>query len=299
MPKQYKTITKRSSTILNKPEGIDVDFKEEISGLKTEDLVAFANSVDGGIILIGVQELETKEGQKGKIIGCNIADKDVQHIINKAESCSPPVEVEVVLENVSRKPFIRVEIPPGKNKPYSTRSGVYKIRGDGQNLPITPSRLLSMLLEQEGELFFKRFQDATHSLVTDIEYLDHQIREINEQLIETWGMTEDAQVFSEAALEIAEATAQDIEEIKEKIVEPRIIENLDLRLKAILSKLNIEDPVKLADKERMGLLFKYQYDFYKDNENYFKLQIMNAFPHLSAEEFSTLYEETKKEYLNN
>ena len=29
------------------------------------------------------------------------------------------------------------------------------------------------------------------------------------------------------------------QEIKEKIVEPRIIENLDLRLKAILSKLNI------------------------------------------------------------
>ena len=74
-PKRNTTLSLQARYLLNKEEGNDVDFKRNRSGLKSEDLVAFANSPTGGTILIGVDEEEDATGkQRGKVVGCKIGD---------------------------------------------------------------------------------------------------------------------------------------------------------------------------------------------------------------------------------
>lgn len=162
---EFKAISKRVQMLLNREEGSDVEFKQEADALESEDLVAFANSEKGGTILLGVEEIDTPKGlQRGRVVGCEIGDKEKMKIVNKAQSCIPPVDITITLENYRDKPFYRVEIPGGNKKPYCTYKGVYKIRGDGRNVPLVPGNLLHMYLEIEGQRFIERFNEATREL---------------------------------------------------------------------------------------------------------------------------------------
>ena len=114
----YRTISARAKNLLNRSEGIDVEFKLDRKGLSSEDLVAFANSRTGGAILIGVSEIESPGGQqRGEIVGCPTGDDDKLFILNKASQCIPPIDVEIIFENLNRKGFIRIEISSGNRKP--------------------------------------------------------------------------------------------------------------------------------------------------------------------------------------
>ena len=64
-------------------------------------------------------------------------------------------------------PF-RIEIPSGKEKPYCTAGGTYKIRGDGRTNTLFPGRLLSLFVEKQSELFFDRFREATKEIGKDM-----------------------------------------------------------------------------------------------------------------------------------
>ncbi len=161
----YMSISRKSRALLNRQEGLDVDFKMTIKAVEATDLVAFANSEKGGTILVGVGEAEDENSmQKGKIIGCLVGDKERLFVLSKAESCVPPVEVNLIIENYARKPFYRIEIPSGKEKPYCTAGGTYKIRGDGRTNTLLPGRLLSLFIEKQSEIFFNRFREATKEL---------------------------------------------------------------------------------------------------------------------------------------
>ncbi|NLI93896.1 MAG: ATP-binding protein [Peptococcaceae bacterium] len=161
----YMSVSRKSRALLNRQEGLDVDFKLTVKGIEATDLVAFANSEKGGTILAGVGEDEDVYTlQKGKIIGCSVGDKERLYILSKAESCVPPVEVNIIIENYARKPFYRIEIPSGKDKPYCTAGGTYKIRGDGRTNNLLPGRLLSLFIEKQSEIFFNRFREATKEL---------------------------------------------------------------------------------------------------------------------------------------
>lgn len=161
----YMSISRKSRALLNRQEGLDVDFKLTIKGVEATDLVAFANSVRGGTILVGIGEAEDANSmQKGKIVGCCVGDKERLFVLSKAESCVPPVELNMIIENYSRKPFYRIEIPSGKEKPYCTAGGTYKIRGDGRTNTLLPGRLLSLFIEKQSEIFFNRFREATKEL---------------------------------------------------------------------------------------------------------------------------------------
>lgn len=171
MPTRFKTITKRARKLLNREEGFDVDFKRN-SKVDTDDLVAFANSADGGAILLGIEEHTDVDGrQRSKINGCQLSDKTRLNITNRANSCSPPVELELIEENGSRTPFVRLEIPSGKSKPYCTPSGTYKIRGDGQNRALLPNEVLQILLASETETFITRFREATDHVHEQLRHL--------------------------------------------------------------------------------------------------------------------------------
>jgi predicted HTH transcriptional regulator len=165
----YMTISSKTKQLLVRQEGFDADFKMTVKGIQTTDLVAFANSENGGTILVGVGEVEDKNSmQKGRIIGCPVGDKERLFILSKAESCVPPVEVAIIIENYARKPIYRIEIPSGKEKPYCTAGGTYKIRGDGRTNTLLPGRLLTLYIEKQSETFFNRFREATKELGKDI-----------------------------------------------------------------------------------------------------------------------------------
>ena len=161
----YQGISNRARQLLSAGESKHVDYKSQLRGLHAEDLVAFANSSQGGAILVGVEEQDRPDGaQIGVPCGCDIGDDEKLDIMSKALSCIPPVAVEIVVENLRELPFYRIEIPSSSSKPHATSSGTYKIRTDGRNQPLLPDQLLSLFLDKEGEAFRSRFTRATGDL---------------------------------------------------------------------------------------------------------------------------------------
>lgn len=185
MRNKVKTLSHRAKLLLNYEEGYDVDWKREISGLDSQDIVAFANSEKGGSILIGVEETKDNEGrQRANILGCACNEESKRNILSKAQNCIPSIEVEIIIENTDKKSFYRIEIPSGEHKPYCTQKGVYKIRDDGHNKAITPNKMLSMFIEIEGDEFLKRFKEAGREIKNNISDLSGDINEALEKLEE-------------------------------------------------------------------------------------------------------------------
>ncbi|MEO3946162.1 ATP-binding protein [Gorillibacterium sp. CAU 1737] len=171
--------------LISKEEGYDIEFKESLSGLQSEDMVAFANSMAGGTILIGVRDDKDENGrQVGKIIGCEVGDKGRLTILDKANSCRPPVNVEISSSDFDGKSIYIIEIRSGEFKPYCTNSGTYRIRGDGQKRSLYPNELLSLFMESEKNKFMNSFKDATRELEENL----HTTREL--LLKETSGMVQ-------------------------------------------------------------------------------------------------------------
>ncbi len=143
--KRYKTISARAASLLRRGEGADVDWKRNVK-FDAEDIVAFANSAAGGAILLGVEEIKGPNNiQESKIVGCDISDVARLTIVNKAADCSPPVKIDLYIENTNADAFWRIEIPSGPHKPYCTKQGIYKTRGDGRNIAILPDDLLALV----------------------------------------------------------------------------------------------------------------------------------------------------------
>jgi hypothetical protein len=109
------------------------------------------------------------------LVGCDIGDKSKLVILQRAGECIPPVKVELYIENTNGKPFWRVEIPSGKHKPYCTKQGIYKIRGDGKNNPLFPEDLLAIYLQEQGRKFNESFKRATTELNTILDNLRDQV----------------------------------------------------------------------------------------------------------------------------
>ena len=168
----FKSISKRARKLLGRAEGLDVEFKLQVNGLDSADIVAFANSESGGAILVGISEQsDGKVVQNLEIIGCEVGDKEKQVILSKAQSCIPPIEIDLFVENLGGRPFFRIEIPGGREKPYCTAGGTYKIRGDGRTDALLPHQILKMFVESESEKFVKRFQEATRQLLEEMKQI--------------------------------------------------------------------------------------------------------------------------------
>jgi ATP-dependent DNA helicase RecG len=247
--REYKTLSKRVKSLLAHEEGYDVDFKRSVGDLKNEDVVAFANSEAGGAILIGVEETITTDGrQQGRIVGCSVGDRDKQSILSRTESCIPPIEVEIFVENSNRKPFFRVEILSGGQKPYCTSGGTYKIRGDGRNKALLPSRLLTMFMESESQEFIERFQNATAELERRLDSLlgtaialEGLMGEVSGDLVSTQDLADEAMTFSEMASAALEGIGSSVEGLNEKV-------------DALLSHFKVENPDEVRERQWMEQL---------------------------------------------
>jgi predicted HTH transcriptional regulator len=189
---EYGTLSQRAQLLLGRSEGYELEFKEAIHALEPEDLVALANSPRGGAVLIGVREFEAEnERQRGEIVGCAVGDPEKLSILNRAESSVPPIAVDVVIENSDRKPFFRIEIRSGPNKPYCTAGGTYKIRGNGRTLPLLPSRLLAMFMARENQEFVERFKAATKELERELADTKARLAEETERLLSSLALLDE------------------------------------------------------------------------------------------------------------
>ena len=180
---EYKTISQRAQKLLSGSETTDIEFKESVGGIKSDDLVAFANSRTGGTILIGIRESETEDGrQRGEIIGADIGDKAKLSILNRAANCIPPIQLDIIIENANAVPFLRIEIPSGRDKPYSTGGGTYKIRGNARTNTLAPTQLLALFMESESQKFIERFSNATEQLEADLEGISTKLALLEQRM---------------------------------------------------------------------------------------------------------------------
>ncbi|MBS3069412.1 putative DNA binding domain-containing protein [Candidatus Micrarchaeota archaeon] len=104
--------------LITQGEGLTVEFKERFTLKIDEDIIAFANT-RGGFILLGVNDAR-------EITGETLTNELKGRIISLARNCKPQLEAFVSqLENV-----VVVEVPEGTEKPHSCASGYFR-RLDG------------------------------------------------------------------------------------------------------------------------------------------------------------------------
>ncbi|MFC6651774.1 helix-turn-helix domain-containing protein [Paenibacillus rhizoplanae] len=190
--------------------------------MKSDDIVAFANSQKGGFIIIGIKDDASATGrQKGTIIGCQISDSNRLTILSKAQNCRPAVNIEISSANIEGKDVYVVVIPSGEYKPYCTESGTYKIRDDGKKRALFPNELLTLFMESERDKFITNFKDVTNNL-------EHQLTLTREAIInETDKMLDTLKDFEfsvqntldtiESAADSAESNSSNVEYTVDKM----------------------------------------------------------------------------------
>lgn len=202
-----KRLSQDTKLLLTAPEGREVDFKVKPEGVKADDIIAFANT-QGGIILVGVDEINDPAGKQigGKVVGCNISDQTKMGFINTAASCRPSIDIGITIENTATAtPIYRITIPEGKDKPYGTSSGTYKIRADGQNIAIDPTMMTAIILEKETEEFIARFSSAADALLAEINHVHHSLEQ---QILRVELAVESAEAAAHEATAAAEDAAR-------------------------------------------------------------------------------------------
>lgn len=129
---------KKVLSIIERGEGIKVDFKQELyldyESCKREfakDVCAIANSPGGrGYIIVGVED------KSKKILGVEesklISEERIQQIISTR--CEPPIPITVDNTEIDEKKLIIITIYDGGQKPYQIReSGAFYIRRGSTN----------------------------------------------------------------------------------------------------------------------------------------------------------------------
>lgn len=159
-------------------EDRELEFKQNVRGLETGDIVAMANG-SGGSILIGLEEVRFSDGTTmGRVVGCPLTDELKQNVNNKASSCIPAIKVDFEEQWIGGIPFVEVTIYEGDNKPYCTAGGCYKIRVDGGTCALDPSALLKIILEKESRKFIDRFRKATAQLENTMSIITEKLEEL-------------------------------------------------------------------------------------------------------------------------
>ena len=115
-----------------------VELKGGLEGFDPRIFVAFANSERGGTIMVRVASKQDV--------------KTIHTLTNMADDCVPSVAVDISIESKGEKPYLRIEVPSGMNKPYCTPKGHYVTRADGGIRPLQPNELFTLFQKKTGNL---------------------------------------------------------------------------------------------------------------------------------------------------
>ncbi len=241
-PKRLETLSAVTRAFLAAGEGQLVDFKRTSDGISADDLVSFANAAEGGTILSGIGEQKVAGAQVGFVVGCDVSDNAILQLLNKAISCLPPVSIDVVIENLSDKPILRVSIPSSPTRPHCTPKGIYCRRDGARNRALHPSELLGIFLETEAQVFAERFESAASHISEEIgtleETLSNTIRSMSDQL-----------GWAESNIDDASSTMDTILAFTKR-VESHTADTAD-RMRALFRQDSRKDPVRDRELEKL------------------------------------------------
>lgn len=293
MTKEYEGLSKRAIKLLSSDENLDVDWKKNIKGLHGGDIVAFANSKNGGSILVGVDEINDSEGkQTSKIIGCPITDNNKLQILSKAQNCLPPVDIEIIEEKTLKNSFYRLEIPSGPNKPYCTQKGEYKIRDDGNNKVLHPKNLLSIFLETESNEFINRFRKASEELETVLSNVSDDVIEAQmklDDLLPSIDQLEDYAYLSDEILGKVNELEKEVGNIYSMSSES------SKRIYSLIEHLKVEDPILIEHKDRVKWLINKDFKNGKELDKTYLKNLQNYYNQYKSEFIESCYNEYLKE----
>jgi len=127
---------KKVKLLLKEGECLTVEFKEKYTSKIDEDIVAFANT-KGGIILLGVRD-------DGTIAGEQLTNDMKGRINSLARNCKPDIPVNAMqVDDV-----VVVEVPEGNEKPYYCSSGYFR-RLNGNTQKMNHDEIRIMFSENE------------------------------------------------------------------------------------------------------------------------------------------------------
>lgn len=136
-------MTKEELSILIKEgEGYTLEYKESLGKKFTVEVVAFANSI-GGKILVGVDD-------NGNIVGTDTSNTQTANMQHQISQIEPRINVKI--EKVDN--ILIITIPEGEDKPYSSSEG-YFLRAGAMCQKMNRNEIREYL-EEGGKIQFDR-----------------------------------------------------------------------------------------------------------------------------------------------
>jgi len=145
--------------LVDEKEGVNLEFKQGFSASIAKEMVAFANTV-GGFILLGVTDA-------GKLQGLSNINRVLSQIQNIADSCSPSVPFKVRPLKINKTEVVMIEIPNGLDKPYSCAEGFF-VRNGATSQKLKRNQIIEFL-NKEGHIGFESKTDESFSFVKDFD----------------------------------------------------------------------------------------------------------------------------------
>jgi ATP-dependent DNA helicase RecG len=137
------TDIERVELLIAEGEGLTIEYKEHFSPRIAEDMVAFANT-RGGTIVLGVRDDHT-------VIGETLTNSLKAQVLSVARNCAPSIDVSVKQAGT----VIAVSVPEGREKPYSCSAGYFR-RLDAVTQKMSNHELRLMFQASDGVPFEER-----------------------------------------------------------------------------------------------------------------------------------------------
>ncbi|MGD9108362.1 MAG: helix-turn-helix domain-containing protein [Gammaproteobacteria bacterium] len=143
--------------LIKEGEGLTVEFKERFTNKIDKDIVAFANS-KGGYLILGVND-------DGKIVGEKLTNKLKAAITDLARKCDPSISVKQITQVAD---VVVVEIAESDEQPHSCSHGFYR-RLDAITQKMTQKEIKVLFEENEFKSAFEERinDDATFDDISE------------------------------------------------------------------------------------------------------------------------------------
>ncbi len=132
--------------ILQEGEGLKIEFKESVDKSIAKEIVAFSNSI-GGRIFLGVTD-------NGEVKGINVTNELKSQIMDIANNCDPSIKIKISTLNK----ILIVEVPEGKNKPYSCSSG-FHLRMGASSQKLSRDEILEFSISEGRKTFDEQWNE--------------------------------------------------------------------------------------------------------------------------------------------